>query len=123
MNGREMGSSPGEGERKPWPRWWVRGLLVSGSDGATSTSTPTTYTAGSTVIREPGLTSHGGLERPKIVGNRTGASGGGMGCLSLALEEQRTVQIDPVLNKRGTMGLDKEVDLCVVIWGRRDKEN
>jgi hypothetical protein len=123
MNRIERGSSPSEEGWKPWPRWGVRRLLGFASDVGKSTSASAMLNGGGTVISESGLTSHGWLERMEIVGNRAGAAGGGMDCLALALEEKRTVEIDPVLKKCRTMGLDKEVNLCIVIWGRRDKED
>jgi hypothetical protein len=49
-------------------------------------------------------------------------AGGGMNCLTLALEEKRAVHVDPVLDKCRTVRLNEEVELVVISWNRRDKE-
>ena len=51
------------------------------------------------------------------------SAGGGMNCLTFTLEEKRAVHVDPVLDKRGTVRLYKEVELVVISWNRRNKED
>jgi hypothetical protein len=52
-----------------------------------------------------------------------GAAGRGMNCSVLALLEERTVHIDPVLNKHRAMGLDREFDLCIVGRSRGNRKD
>jgi hypothetical protein len=68
------------------------------------------------VIIEGGLTGHRFLNDVNLMSDWP--SDGGMDQVALALEEERVVQIDPILKKSRTMGLHKNVAFLIIRWSR-----
>ena len=67
-----------------------------------------------------------GSGRPKdveVVSNGARAARGSMKSITFALQEERSVEMDPVLDEGRTVGLNEGVNLAVVGRSCRDKED
>ena len=100
----------------------IRGLPTLGKGTDPSIGCPSTDSCRSSVMDGTGDMEHLGTDSGEVVGDRTGSSGGGMEGIPLALEEERTVNVDPILKKSWTVGLHEGIDLRIVRYISRNKE-
>ncbi len=101
----------------------IRGLPTLGKGTDPSIRCPSTESCRGAVMDGPGDTEDLSTNSGEVVSDRTGASGGGVKCVPLALKEEGAVDVNPILEEGWTVCLHKGIYLRIVRCSSRNKED